>query len=83
MLTKVQSTNALDVLDEVRLLASVSGHVATSEQQIDLLWKVGHERFKNHIKFFVLKDTSAVVPRRKVKLLTFASSKKVKKNEAA
>ena len=40
---------------------------------------MGHERFENHVKFFVLKDPSAVVPRRKIKLLTFASSKKVKR----
>ena len=59
----------------------MSGQVATPEQQIDLLgfWRVGHEGFENQIKFFVLKDPSAVAPRRKVKLLTFASSKKLKR----
>ena len=79
MMTKVQSSNTLDVLDEVRPLTSMSGQVATPEQQIDLLgfWEVGHERFEDHIKFYVLKDLSAMVPRRKVKLLTFALSKKL------
>ena len=64
----------------------MSGQVATPEQQIDFLgvWKVGHERFENSIKFFIPKEPSASVPRRKVKLLTFATSQKVKKeNEAA
>ena len=81
MMTKVQSSNTLDVdLNESRPLTSMSGQVATLEQQIDLLgfWEVGRERFRNHVKFYVLKDPSAVVPRRKVKLLTFASSKRVK-----
>ena len=65
----------------MRPLRSKSGQVATLEQQIDLLgvWEVGCERFRNHVKLYVLKDLSAVVPRRNVKLLTFASSKKVKR----
>ena len=81
MMTMVQSSNTLDILDEVRPLTSMSGQVATPEQQIDLLgfWDMGHERFENHIKFYVLKDPSAVVPRRKVKILTFASSRKLKR----
>ena len=81
MMTKVQSSNTLDVLEEVRPLTSMSGEVATPEQQIDLLgfWRVGHERFENQIKLFVLKDPSAVAPRRKVKVLTFALSKKLKR----
>ena len=56
MLTKVRSSNILDVLDEVRPLPSVSGQVATPEQKIDLLgfWEVGQERFENHIKFYAL-----------------------------
>ena len=76
MMTKVQSSNTLDVFDQVRPLTSMSGQVATQEQQIDLLgfWKVGHERFVNSIKFFILKEPSASVPRRKVKLLTFTTS---------
>ena len=86
MMSKVQSSNTLDAL-EVRPLTSMSGQVATHEQQIDLLgfWEVGHERFENQVKFYVLKDPSAVVPRRKVKLLTFASATqlKKKKNKAA
>ena len=41
-------------------------------------WEVGHERFENQVKFYILKDPSAVVPKRKVKLLTFASSRKLK-----
>ena len=59
----------------------MSGQVATPEQKIDLLafWEVGHERFENQVKFYILKDPSAVVPKRKVKLLTFASSRKLKK----
>ena len=54
MMTKVQSSNTLDVLDEVIPLTSLSGQVATPEQKIDLLgfWKVGHERFDNHIKIY-------------------------------
>ena len=81
MMTKVLSTNTLDVVDEVRPLTSMSGQVATPEQKIDLLGfrKVGQERFENHVKFYILKDPSAAVPRRKVKLLTFASSRKLKK----
>ena len=77
-MTKVQSTNTLNVV-EVRPLTSMSGQV--TKQKIDLLgfWKVGQERFENHVKFYILKDPSAVVPRRKVKLLTFASSRKLKK----
>ena len=79
MMTKVQSSNTPDAL-EVRPLTSMSGQVATPEQQIDLVgfWEVGHERFKNQVKFYVRKDPSAVVPRRKVKLLTFASARKLK-----
>ena len=81
MMTKVQSSNTLNLIDEVRPLTSMSGQVATPKQQIDLLgfWDMGHKRFENHIKFYVLKDPSAVVPRRKVKILTFASSKKLKR----
>ena len=50
MMAKVQSSNTLDVL-EVRPLTSMSGQVATPEQQIDLLgfWEVGHERFEDSI----------------------------------
>ena len=69
MMTKVQSPNTPDVIDQVRPLTSMSGPVATQEQQIDLLgfWKVGHERFENSIKFFLYsKEPSASVPRRKV-----------------
>ena len=57
---------------------SISGQVATPEQQIDLLgfWD---ERFQNQIKFYILKDPTAIVPRIKVKLLTIASSKKLKR----
>ena len=46
MMTKVQCSNTLDVLDEVRPLASISGQLATPEQQIDLLgfWEMGHEK---------------------------------------
>ena len=67
MMTKVQSSNILDVLDGVRPLASMSGQVATPEQQIDLLgfWEMGHERFENHVKFFST-ERSAIVPRRKI-----------------
>ena len=81
MMTKVQSTSTLDIFDEMRPLTSMSGQVTTPEQQIDLLgfWEAGHERFENHVKFYVLKDPSAVVPKRKFKLLTFASSKVLKK----
>ena len=41
----------------------MSGQVATPEQ-IDLLgfWEVGHEKFENHVQFYILKDPSAVVP---------------------
>ena len=40
-------------------------------KKIDLLgfWEVGHERFENQVKFYVLKDPSAIVPKGKVKLL--------------
>ena len=67
-MTKVLSTNAID---EVRPLISMSGEVATPELRINLLgfWKVRQERF---VKVYILKDPSAVVPRRKVKLHTFA-----------
>ena len=53
MMTKILSSNTLDVLDEVQTLTSMSGQVATPEQQIDLLgfWEVGHERFENQILF--------------------------------
>ena len=37
MMTKVESSNTLDVLEEVRPLTSMSDLVATPEQQIDLL----------------------------------------------
>ena len=55
MMAKVQSSNTLDVLDEVRPLTSMSGQAATPEQQIDLLgfWEVGHERFEDSINFFL------------------------------
>ena len=73
------SSNILDVVDEVRPITSMSGQVATPEQRINFLgfWGVGHKRFE--IKFYVLNDPSAIVPKRKVQLLTFASSKKLKK----
>ena len=53
MMTKVQFSNTLDVIDEVRPLTSMSGQVATPEQQIDLLgfWDMGHERFENTSSF--------------------------------
>ena len=78
MMTKVQSTSTLDIFDEVRPLISMSGQVATPEQQIDLLgfWGVGHEKFENHVQFYILKDPSAIVPKRKLKL---ASSRVLKK----
>ena len=49
-MTKIQSLNTIDAL-EVRPLTSMSGQVATPEQQIDLLgfWEVGHE---NQVKFY-------------------------------
>ena len=75
MMTNVQSSNTLNIFDQVRPLISMSGQVATQEQ-VDLLgfWEVGHERFVNSIKFFILKEPSASVRRRKVKLLTFSIS---------
>lgn len=84
MMTKVQTSNSLEVVDETRPLTSMGGQVATPEQQIDLLgfWKVGHDRFESHIKCFILKlrPISVKIPRRrKTRLLTFASKKKMKK----
>ena len=57
VITKVQSSNTLDLIDEVRSLTSMSGQVATPEQQIDLLrfWDMGHEKFENHIEFLCTK----------------------------
>ena len=59
-----QSSNTLDVLEDMRPLTSMSGQVATPEQQTDLLG-IGKLDVKglSQINFFVLKDPSAVVPR--------------------
>ena len=77
MMEMVVSSNCLDVVGDVRPLKSISGQVATPEQQIDLLGfgEVG----RDHVKFYILKDPSTLVPRRKVKLLTFSLSAKLKK----
>ena len=53
MMTKVQSSNTLNVLDGLRPLASMSGQVATPEQQIDLLgfWEMGMRGLKTMSSF--------------------------------
>ena len=81
MMTKVQASQSLSAVGETSPLKSMSGQVATPEEEIDLIGfgDVGHKRLENQIKFFILKDPSARVPRRKAKLLTFASTKKVQK----
>ena len=81
MITKAQTSNSLEVSCENERLKSLSGQVASPEQQIDLVgfWEVGQQRLENQIKFFILKDPSTQAPRRKAKLLTFASSKQIVK----
>ena len=74
MMTKVQTSNSFTISGEPsRCLKSISGQVATPEQQIDLLgfWEVGTG---NHIKFFILGDQA---PRRKA----YSSTRKQQKGE--
>ena len=77
----VVSSNCLNVVGDARPLKSINGQVATPERQIDLLGfgEVGCERFDDHVKFFIVNDPSTLVPMKKVKLLTFSSSAKLKK----
>ena len=76
MMTKIQTS--LSSGEPGRCLTAVSGQVATPEQQTDLLgfWEVGKVRLENQIKFFILREPSTPAPRRKAKLLTFASTRK-------
>lgn len=78
IISKVKSSGCLN---ECSRLQSLSGQVATPEQQTDLtgFGDVGQSMFLNRIEYFILKDPSAQVPQRKARLLTFASNKSVKK----
>lgn len=80
MMIKLKSANLLNA-GSTSPLQSLSGQVAKPEQEKDLLsfWDVGQKQFENRIKYFQLKDPSAKVPQRKVKLLTYTTSKPTKK----
>ena len=73
MISKLKSMQVLDTLS-VYPLQSLSGQLATSEQEKDLLsfWDIGFEQFKNKVNYFILNNPSADIPQRKVKLLTYA-----------
>ena len=81
-MTKIETSNSLAVSansgQPTRCLTAISGQIATPEQQVDLLgfWDVGKARLEDQIKFFILREPSTPAPRRKAKLLTFASSRK-------
>ena len=82
MVAKIDTAESLAIPansgQPTRCLKSISGQVATPEQQVDLLgfWEIGKTRHENQIKFFVLRDPSTPAPRRKARLLTFASIRK-------
>ena len=82
MVAKIDTAESLAIPansgQPTRCLKSISGQVATPEQQVDLLgfWEIGKTRLENQIKFFVLRDPSTPAPRRKARLLTFASTRK-------
>lgn len=80
MIAKVKSTTLL-AIGSTDGLQSLSGQLATPEQEKDLLsfWEAGFEQFKSKVKYFVLKEPSADVPQRKVKLLTYTMSRTRKK----
>lgn len=83
VISKIDDTNTLEVVNESKSLTSMSGQVARVEQQKDLggFNEFGREWLENQIKFFILKDPSAQVPRRKARLLTFTSTKKQQKKK--
>ena len=80
MIAKVKSTKLLTT-GLKNSLQSLSGKLAKPEQEKDLLsfWEVGLEQFENKVKYYVLRDPSAKVPQRQVKLLTYTTSKPAKK----
>ena len=57
MKTKVQTSHSLEVSCENSSLKSMSGQVASPEQQIDLVgfWEVGQKRLENQISFHLHK----------------------------
>lgn len=80
MINKLKSTNLLTA-GPANPLQSLSGQLAKPEQKRDLLsfWDTGRKQFENRVKYFQLRDPSADVPQRKVKLLTYTTSKAAKK----
>ena len=62
-------------------LGTLSGTVASPEQEMDLLefWDIGKICYGCRVRYFILKEPSAKVPQRQARLLTFGSSKKLKK----
>ncbi len=80
MMTKLKAVYLLTA-GTTNPLQSLSGQVAKSEEEKDLLffWGIGQKQFESRIKYFQLREPSAQVPQRKVKLLTYLASKPTKK----
>lgn len=80
MMTKLKTTKLLSG-DSTNTVQFLSSQLAKPEQKKDLLsfWDTGQKQFENRVKYFQLKDSSVNVPQRKVKLLTYATSKAAKK----
>ena len=81
MKLKLSENTTLTVVSCSTDLQSLTGTHAKPEVQKDLLgfWDIGIERYKNRIRYYILKDPSAKVPQRKLKLQTFAASKRAKR----
>ena len=81
MMTKLEKSKCLTLDLECKQLQSLCGQIATCEKEIDLtgFWDVGKSLFMNRIEYYIIKTPSAQAPQRKAKLLTFASSRCIRK----
>ena len=78
MQSKLSNLNILHIVQENRGLIALNGIPASPEQHRDLVGfrEIGIQYFEAYVKYYILRDPSAIVPQRKRHLQTFNAPKK-------
>ena len=78
MQEKLADLNVLHSVQENRGLIALNGTPVSPEQQRDLVCfrEIGSQYFEAYVKYYILRDPSAMVPQRKRRLQTFTVPKK-------
>ena len=78
MQSKLSDLNILHIVQENRGLIALNGIPASPEQHRDLAGfrEIGVQYFEAYVKYYILRDPSAMVPQRKRRLQTFNVPKK-------